>query len=111
MQLEHLIRGHAKSYDFRNVNLFLDQDCMNRKQVEHTFLDFQHLQKAAFSAMSSMSTKSATFASPNRIFVFTRHGCDVFLASGQNAKYETYPRPATAAVGGTKLIQSRTMNE
>lgn len=74
----------------------------------HTFLDFQQRQNAAFSAISSISTKSATFASSNRRDLFTRATLAHLRASGQNDKYDMYPRPATTAVGGTKLIQSRT---
>lgn len=55
----------------------------------HTFLDFQHLQNAAFSAISSMSTKSATLASSSRIDLLTRVTLIDFRASGQNARYDT----------------------
>lgn len=55
----------------------------------HTFLDFQHLQKAAFSAMSSISTKSATLASSKRTDLLKRVTLVDFRASGQNAKYDT----------------------
>lgn len=50
-------------------------------------------------------------ASSNRILLLTRVTLTFLRASGQNAKYDTYPRPATAAVGGIKLIQSRTINK
>lgn len=59
------------------------------KLIIHTFLEFQHLQKAAFSAISSMSTKSATFASSSRIDLLTRVTLIDFRASGQNARYDT----------------------
>lgn len=79
--------------------------------LNRTFFDFQHRQKAAFSAISSMSTKSATLASSKRTALLTRVTLTDLRASGQNAMYDIYPRPATAAVGGTKLIQSRTVME
>lgn len=88
----------------------LKKRCAQFIYLIHTFLDFQHRQKAALSAISSISTKSATLASSKRIDLLTRVTLTDLRASGQNAKYDIYPRPATAAVGGTKLIQSRTEN-
>lgn len=58
--------------------------------------------------MSSISTKSATLASSNRTVVLKRDVFDDLRASGQNAKYDIYPTPATAAVGGIRLSQSLT---